>query len=67
MSVLQLKDRGQDVINQLSELLVVSDLHLFGLSVVKGMWFPSVFFFLCVHVKLLTEPFFVCLNDLTKC
>ncbi|XP_077056675.1 FERM domain-containing protein 6 isoform X2 [Siphateles boraxobius] len=35
MSVLQLKDRGQDVFSQLSELLVVSDLHLFGLSVVK--------------------------------
>ncbi|KAK7122468.1 hypothetical protein R3I94_019550 [Phoxinus phoxinus] len=30
-----LKDRGQDVFNQVSELLVVSDLHLFGLSVVK--------------------------------
>jgi len=42
MSVLQLKDRGQDVFNQVSELLMVSDLHLFGLSVVKGMWFPFV-------------------------
>ncbi|KAG1955007.1 FERM domain-containing protein 6 [Pimephales promelas] len=31
-----LKDRGQDVFNQVSELLMVSDLHLFGLSVVKG-------------------------------
>jgi len=41
-AVLQLKDRGQDVFNQVSELLMVSDLHLFGLSVVKGMWFPFV-------------------------
>ncbi|KAF4106444.1 FERM domain-containing protein 6-like [Onychostoma macrolepis] len=30
-----LKDRGQDVFNQLSELLCTSDLPLFGLSVVK--------------------------------
>ncbi|XP_051770267.1 FERM domain-containing protein 6 isoform X1 [Ctenopharyngodon idella] len=30
-----LKDRGQDVFNQMSELLGISDLHLFGLSVVK--------------------------------
>ncbi|ROI81850.1 FERM domain-containing protein 6 [Anabarilius grahami] len=29
----ELKDRGQDVFNQLSELLGISDLHLFGLSV----------------------------------
>ncbi|TRY64642.1 hypothetical protein DNTS_003094 [Danionella cerebrum] len=30
-----LKDRGHDVLKQLSELLGISDLHLFGLSVVK--------------------------------
>ncbi|XP_067285686.1 FERM domain-containing protein 6 [Pseudorasbora parva] len=30
-----LKARGQDVFNQLSELLGISDLHLFGLSFVK--------------------------------
>ncbi|XP_056324981.1 FERM domain-containing protein 6 [Danio aesculapii] len=29
------KDRGQEVFNQLSELLGISELHLFGLSVVK--------------------------------
>ncbi len=51
MTVLQLKDRGQDVFNQLSEVLRASDLPLFGLSVVKGLWFPF------VYVHLLTQPF----------
>lgn len=36
MELLQIKDRGKDVFNQVSEILGIRELHMFGLTVVRG-------------------------------